>query len=248
MNTHVFYLNNSVCPMCFDRTFDDNWNGKSACGYQFPLSLGIDYGSTWDYSDELMREFKKYNGLRLAGKYVGKKPELLSELSHVRQLFLSRYRGFEFAFLESFSALEILELDYLQISDLEGIEALRSLLSLRLTECRKLESIENLTRLNIRVLSIPLCNKIRDIEAISRVETLHHLSIEAKFVESLDFLAGLSKLEYVNLNVARVADSSLNVLFEMKHLKEIGIRKSSFKKSDIERLRELGPDCKVRAY
>jgi Leucine-rich repeat (LRR) protein len=158
------------------------------CGHQFPLNYVITSDERWRYTDELVERLKTYDGLRLMGKYIGRHPQRIGEMSQVRQLYLSKYSKSSLLFLAPLQKLESLELDYTPITDLSGLEALRHLRCLALTECRQLEDISGLARSgSIRVLNIALCNRIRDLSAIGQMSELQVLKLQNNLMESIDF-------------------------------------------------------------
>ncbi len=246
INKRLGYVN-SVCPVCLDRSFDQNWDGKSLCGYQFPLSYIVDYGVSWDFSDEFIDELKQYKGARLAGAFKGKQPERLKELAHLTQLFISRYHGFSFGYLDNFEELDILDLDMVALETLDGVSRLRNIRSLALTECKQLTSLESVETLNLRILSITLCNKISDLERIREMDTLRSFRFEGKFIRDLVFLSGMESLEHININ-AKIESRDLAPIYNIKQLKKIGVKKTGFKKTDFVSLQEALPNCDIVVY
>lgn len=246
MNTHVG-ITNTLCPKCLTSNYDDNWDGKCKCGYQIPIDFIIDYVSKWDYSDDLLINFKKYKGLKFSGAYKGKAPELLENLSHLRHLFISRYKGFKFEYLANFDELEIFKIENTEIVDLIGLELVKKLIQLEISECRNLLYIQSIKKLNIKVLKISECHNIRDFEMIGNLKNLRHLNIYGKSLERLSFLKDQKKLEFLNLNI-KIEDKDPEPLFDLKRLKTLSFKSKSFGKAGLEKLGEMLPNCEIRTY
>src|SRR5262249_40010454 len=132
MHTRIYPAEH--CPSCTKYVQADLTPRCPYCGYDFPLSYTIPYAEQWRFTEPLVDEMTKYKGLRLMGKYIGKHPERICEMVHVRYLYLSRYSGFDFNWLAPLKMLNSLELDYAPVKDLSGVGRLASLVVLALTE------------------------------------------------------------------------------------------------------------------
>ena len=236
-----------VCPEC--SVFPMQHEEQCTCGYRIPLSLVIPYDFDWKYSEELIQQFREYDGLRLMGKFTGKNSEQMSSFSHVKYLYLSRYTGFSFSLLRGFSRLRFLELDYTSISDLNGIESATALSVLELTECRKLADIRAITCVSeLRGLRIALCNRIRDYSPLERLTNLQLLTIKAHRLPSLVFLEKLTSLQRVALPVGRLEDSQVPDLANLTALREISVPKKRWSAPFVDSVRSQLPDCEVRVF
>lgn len=243
------YFVDGVCPDCLEWVGSDNCVGKCNCGYKIPLSLIVPYDSTWDYTENLVLKFRNYLGLRIAGKFEGKHPEKLKLLNHVEYLKLSRYRGFDFEFLHSFSFLKSLSLDFMQFESLYGINTLKNLFSLSLVECRKLKTLRGLERMsNLKVLAISICHKIENLNQINNLNSLEYLQIDSKSIESLIGLNCPSIKKLVFSHDTRLKNKDMTPLYEMKNLQYVKFRKSLFKATEIKEFIKARPDCKTITY
>jgi hypothetical protein len=199
----------------------------------------------WEYTENLVKTLRRYEALRLTAKYAGGFPERLAELSQCKRLYLSRYKGFAFEFMSRFLALEFFELDYGSIVDLDGVQKL-DLSILKLTECRKLERIDALAECrSVKFLSLALCNAVIDHAPIGAMKDLESLFIEARELESIEFLKELRNLRSVAFGVESIAASDLEPLFALDDLRHVAIRKKLAKPKDVQRMRERWPDAEI---
>jgi hypothetical protein len=243
MSTKLGYIN-YTCPACLERNFEQNWEGECSCGYQFPLSFIIDYASNWKYSNEFIEESSKYLGLRLSGKYIGKHPNKLKSYRNTKHLSISRYKGFDFSFLSDFKDLTVLELDYLSIDNLEGIELIDNLKSIQIIECKNLSSISSLTKIKLELLSIIMCNKITNFTDINSLTSLRYLSVEGKTLDNVDFTKVLTNLEYLNLN-SKITHLNPDLFLKLKRLKRLYLKKTGIKKDLIAEIKQKLPYTEI---
>jgi hypothetical protein len=234
------------CPRCL------TWAGEGVeacegCGYAIPLALVLPYDDPpWEYTESLMQRLDGYEALRLMARYAGRSPERIGELERCRRLYLSRYKGFRFEALRTLRGLEDLELDYASITDVDGMRDLR-LSILKLTECRRLGRLDGLAGCaTVKLLSLALCNAVKDHSPIGALAGLQSLFIEAREVVSLDFVRGMHDLRSITLGVDRIATGGLQPLFDVSGLREIVLRKNLVKpKVMLPRLRERFPDAEI---
>ena len=233
------------CPKCL--TWSVDVSACPHCGHPIPLAYIFLYDDPpWEFSEELIAKFRGYRALRLLAKYAGRSPERLAELRQCLRLYLSRYRGFEFAFLRSFDALEVLELDYAPILDVDGVQHLKSLAVLKFMECRELERIDALAECaSLKLLQIALCNRVTDYAPIGGIGSLQQLVLHARTVESLEFLRPLRNLHSLTLGVDQLTTHDLDPLFDLVHLESLDLKKKLAKPKDVARIRERLPNVEV---
>lgn len=235
-----------TCPRCL------TWAGQGVetcpvCGYPVPLGYVIPYDDPpWEYSDELVALLRKYGLLRLMAKYAGRDPGRLRELHHCQRMYLSRYKGFAFASMESFASLESLELDQAPIEDVDGVQHLPALSILALTECRQLERIDALAHCpSVKSLSLALCNRVQDHSPIGKMTGLQELTLEARQLHDLEFLRTLPALRSIAVGLDKLLSADLEPLFTLDGLTHLAIRKKLTKKKDVERMHERWPGAEI---
>lgn len=232
-----------ICPYCGENTHSVP-GSCCICGGQLPLAFVIPYEARWKYEDELLSVLKEYTALRLMGRYEGKNPEKLTILSHLQYLYLSRYPDFSFKFLSNFNDLEILELDFISIESLDGVESAIALKSLSLTECRRITDASALAKCSkLRVLDIALCNKLTLLDPVQDCKQLLYFRYEGKQLQSIDFLKGLRNLRTVILN-AKVESQDIEPIVDLS-IEKLLVKKRSFSNGEIERFQLGNPECKV---
>jgi len=219
------------------------------CGYVFPLVFVVPYDCEWDYSPDMFHSFEAHEGLRLMGKFVGKKAERLTSLSHVRYLYLSRYPGFAFSWLRGFRRLVSLELDYAGLESLDGVGNLQKLACFQLTECRRLADISALGGLaSLRYLRVALCNRLEDWTPVASVESLECLKIEARRLRTVDFLRPLANLRTLDLAVPSLPRELSELLGELPSLRRLGLRRRYITKAFLAGIAKRNPQCQVTAF
>ncbi len=206
----------------------------------------VPYDSPWSFDEAFGTAFREHQALRLLGKFIGKDPARLSELVHVEYLALSRY-PFTFELLAGFHALRVLELDFLQLKSLGGIERL-DLKSLAISELRQLEDISGLRTLPLVGLKVALCNRVMDYGPIGDMDRLERLNVEAKQVPSLAFLTRLRTLRRLGLAVDKVDSNVVEDVLALSGLQWLGIRKRLLGRGGLERLNVALPNCKVDVW
>ncbi|MGV3754691.1 MAG: hypothetical protein ACO1QS_04865 [Verrucomicrobiota bacterium] len=233
-----------ICPACGHNTIEIK-GGACLCGKPLPFAFIVSYAAQWGFTPELEEIFSQNTALRLMGKYAGKTPERLSLLTHAEYLYLSRYPEFSFTMLAEFSQLQILELDYMSLKNLSGIEHLNSLQSLSLIECRAIDNIEALSENpNLRVLDIALCNRLTRLEPVRACRDLLHLRYDGHILEDVDALSGLRQLKCLILNT-KVLSKDLGPICGLP-LEKLVIKKNSFPKEQISDFVAKHPECNVR--
>jgi len=232
-----------VCPECFRSTFEAE-DGRCSCGWELPYAFVVPYDAKWCLEAELVELMKKFDSLRLMGKYCGKNPERLSELSHVKYLYLSRWDGFSFEQLAGFDNLNVLELDYLRLGSLAGVCRLPLLRSLVFTECSGMADISELSECrNLSVLNMSLCKDELALQHVGMCGSLGYFKYEGREIPSLRFVSHLRKLRTLIIN-ARVTDRRLPSAAGLC-LRKLLLKKSSFDKEDLASYRAGHPECEV---
>ena len=239
------YFLDDVCSYCLVN--DDTHEGKCKCGQQTPLSLIIPNQFNWEFTESIINTFIKFNGLRILGKYVGNKPEELKLLNHLEYLYLSRYKDFDFSYLSNFKKLKSLALDFLRLTNLDGLNGLKQLESLAIIECQKLSCIKGIKDLSsLKVLSISICNNLIDLTPLNNLSALEYLSLECKSLSSLKELS-IKNLKILNFAYeTRIKDKDITPLYNFENLKHISFKKNLFKSSDINEFVFKNPDCEVK--
>lgn len=235
------------CPCCGRKPPASSEPKCCECGYAYPLAYSIPYDFQWSFEEPFLTAFRNHRALHLLGHFIGKNPERLMDFKHIEYLSISRYPKFDFSWLSVFGELLSLELDYLQLKTLDGIEKL-PLKILKMTELRQLESISALGLMDLKVIEIALCNRIRDYNAIGDLYHLERFELEAKFLESLDFLRKLSHLRELGLAVDKVEKDSIEVLANLSMLERLGIRKRLLGRNGLVKLKEMLPGCKIDVW
>ncbi|QDV15600.1 Internalin-A precursor [Gimesia panareensis] len=235
-----------TCPEC--STFFSMDQARCECGYKQPLSLVMMCGElTWHRAEALIDQFREYEGLRLMRPYRGKNPEGLANISHVRYLYLTSYKGFSFSLMKDFSRLNYFELDYTSISDLAGVENLPALKVLNLIECRKLNDIGALILVpELISLRINLCNKVTDYSPLSSLTKLKSLGIEANRLPDLLFLQEMRSLRNLWLPVERLDDKTVPDLRRLTELRILGVPKKRWSAPLVEAVKHELPECEIR--
>ncbi len=243
------YFMDDVCTNCYKWSNLENPEGICSCGKKYPLSLVLPYDLTWAYSEELIGQFKKYSGLRIMGKFIGKEPELIKKLNHVEYLYLSRYKGFEFSLLNSFNNLKALTIDLMRVENLSGIQCVPQLESLSLVECQKLSDLHGIEKLkNLKVLSLGICNKITNLEPLNSLSSLKFLVVDSKAIHTLQGIKIKNLEQLCFSHDARIKDKNIEPLYNLRKLNKLRFRKSLFKASDVRNFKEKRLSCIVETY
>lgn len=240
------------CPSCLSYTTEKAADDPRCadCGYAFALHLVMPYDSdAWEYSPELIEEFQKHEGLRLMAKFNGRDPEMIEKFPQVRELYLSRYRGFQFSFLGGMPALSSFELDFTSVTDLDGIGSAGNLSVLQLTECRKLTDISAVEAAQrLRLIHFALCSQLRDLSPLGSLPELRKLFVEGRAVASLQFLPACRQLTDVVLAVDRIEDRNPEPLLEMKSLRRLTVASKALPRGFAKQLRSALPGCEVEVF
>lgn len=232
-----------ICPDCGTDTIGRK-EPNCDCGRALPSTFVIPYETEWDYSEDLVAILQQHSGLRLMGRCAGRDSENIDLLNHAEYLYLSRYPKFTFSLLASFSALEVLELDLTDLRSLKGIGRVTSLRSFTATECKKLESIDDLADVpNLTVLDLALCNKINDLSPAATCTLLKGLRFEGRELRDIQFTGGMASLKTAVLNCT-VKSGDLTPL-EGTSIQRLVIRKRAFEKPMIKHFRLRMPNCQI---
>jgi hypothetical protein len=235
------------CPSCGSSPPADSEPRRCECGYSYPKTYSIPGDFPWSFDDKIGTEFRRHRALRLLGKFVGEDPERLSEFSHVEYLALSRFPKFSLDMLAGFGALRVLDLDFQRMETLEGIERL-PLRVLRMTELRRLENISALSGLPLIVLTVAICNRLEDYGPLGNLRQLLRCEIEARHVPSLGFLRRIGTLRRLALAVDRVDAAVVEDLSELSQLEWIGLRRRLLAPNGLVRLRQALPSCTIEVW
>ncbi|MCC6180032.1 MAG: hypothetical protein IT305_32360 [Chloroflexi bacterium] len=236
-----------VCPDCGRIPAAGSEPTDCECGYSYPKTYVVPYDSPWSFDEPFWTELRSHRALRLLGRFVGGDPARMRELKHVEYLALSRYPGFGFRLLEEFKELRVLELDFLQATTLDGIEAL-PLTALGLTELKYLQDINALRGLGLLVLRMALCDKVEDYDPIGDLRCLQRFDLEAKVVPSLEFLQRVGTLRRVGLAAGKATGDVVAQLSGLRHLERLGVSKRLIGRAGVRRLQEALPHCAIDAW
>jgi len=150
----------------------------------------------------------------------------LAGLDQLTRLHVSESKLQTVVGIEELRSLQSLALTQVSLDNLEAIVAAPWLRELHLYMPRRLQSIAPLVGLPLRVLSIGGTRKIGDIERLTEVAGLEALELEGVGkLSSLSFLRGLRTLERFALIEATVEDGDMGVLLELPALRRVVLQK-----------------------
>ena len=189
--------------------------------------------------------------------------EPLSELKHIKALFLPNSSVRDFKPLTNFTDLLALDLDETVISDLSPLRNLSNLstLTLRKTNVSDIEPLSKLTQLNVLILSD---TKIQNLNPITDLKNLTFLTVSGTKVSNFGPIRNLKQLKALDLMNTRIVDLSpiaelenltelilpdcelpdISVLSKMKNLKQL-VLMGEVPKEQIDFLKEKLPDLTV---
>lgn len=217
---------------------------RCVCGRELPLAVVVPYGSTWDFDSDLVEQLGKTRAARLGGRFVGKDLRQISRFAQLEFLHLSRCPKFDFSMLAALPKLAWLELDFMNLETLSGIERLASLESLKFIECRRLRDIRAIRRVpRLRVFEDGLCSRLSSLTGLSGCRSLVSVRHLSKSLESLEFARGLRKLRYLAVNGA-IEKPSLEPLMDGS-LCRLFVRRRAVSKSELLKFRARNPSCEV---
>jgi len=127
-----------------------------------------------------------------------------------------------------------LNLYYLELSDISGIQELKNLthLNLRnnqLTTISGIQELKNLTHLNLRN------NQLTTISGITELKNLTHLNLRNNQLTDIPGIQELKHLTYLNLRDNQLTD--ISTITELKKLTHLNLRNNQL--TDISRIKEL---------
>lgn len=235
------------CPSCL--TSPESLNLSICnCGYNFPL-MYIIVGEPWDFSEELMDNFKKYTGLRLLTSYIGNNPSRIAELEHLQYLYISKHKRFKFQYLYNLKNLRTLILDSFSFDNLLGIEYISNLTDLQLVDCHKLKDITSLSlSSSIKALHFTICNKVTDYSPLSNMKQLEIFRTDTKEIQSLYFLQSLEQLKELVLASQKIINNDILPIMNLTKLEKLYFNHKLFKKDKIKILEEHYSNCDITIW
>ena len=125
----------------------------------------------------------------------------LAKCQKITSLCLVEYKEGDFTPISSLGNLESLQVKTGSVNNVDGVENFRKLRHLLLGNCKKLESISNLSELEkLTSLHIEQCPKIKDYGPIGSLLNLENLQIvDCKGVNTIGFIKELFSLKKLSL-------------------------------------------------
>ena len=153
---------------------------------------------------------------------------VLASLTELRDLDLSNcYNLRDLRPLESLTKLWRLNLEVCsRLRDLRPLAGLANLRSLNLEHCHSLKNIEPLAHIRaLECLSLGECRRINDVSALAGAENLRELDLSGTRVKDLSPIAGLTKLDHLNLTSCPAPQDrkALAKVLKGNHLKVLGL-------------------------
>jgi hypothetical protein len=151
----------------------------------------------------------------------------LFECSSLKHLFVDGYSGKDVLPFTKLANLESLAILNAPIESLEGLSALKNLVSLRLGRLIRLKSLAGIEGLkNLEALEIQRCWKIGSIEQVAGLIRLRTLFVnDSGEIESLQPLTNLKRLESVMFyESTNILDGDLSPLTQLPKLSEVSFR------------------------
>ena len=129
------------------------------------------------------------------------KIEGIEKCQKITSLCLVEYKEGDFTPISSLGNLESLQVKTGSVSNVDGVENFHKLRHLLLGNCKKLESISNLSELEkLTSLHIEQCPKIKDYAPIGSLLNLENLQIvDCKGVNTIGFIKELFSLKKLSL-------------------------------------------------
>lgn len=160
----------------------------------------------------------------------------LDALTELRYARITKLRADDLSFLAQMPALSELWIIQAGAPRLRGLDASRSLATLDISHCAKLESIDALPK-GLTKLKIKKCPRVRDVAFLKGHPSLEFLYIDV--LPDVTLIPGLRKLTY--LGFENVVDGNLEPLLESKSLRDVGFypaKRKHYTRSEGE-LKEL---------
>ncbi len=128
------------------------------------------------------------------------------------------------------------------LSNVSFLVSLKSLVSLDLSSnaIEDITAVGSLSSLKVLYLSD---NFVSDISALSGCTALETLDLSDNEVTDLTALSSLTGLEILKLDKNKITD--LTPLYDLKELRELDISENSVKASEVKKLKEALPGCKI---
>jgi internalin A len=147
----------------------------------------------------------------------------LSELSDMRELYLTDNEVSDIRPLADLTNLTLLDLSKNQISDISPLARLRKLQGLRLDE-NQIQNISPLAGLNSLTELFLGRNQISSISGLSGLTNLGWLFLSGNQIEDISPLAGLSNLNTLGLGGNEISD--ISPLWGLKNLEHLSLRQN----------------------
>ena len=170
-------------------------------------------------------DFSSMRSLRVCYLAWRTSAKTIFELTRLRRLGISGFKGKNLTAFSSFSNLEWLNFLISPVRSLEGLAGCVILRSLRLGMLTKLESLAGLEHnLELEELDINTCRKVSNLAPLSHLQSLRKLYVQnGRKIESLEPIGACRNLEDVTIE-AHVRDGDLSALYELPRLRQLRIR------------------------
>lgn len=190
---------------------------------QQPLSVDLSYISN-----------VKNLYLKFTPKMMG-----FNTLVNVQDLLISSLKSEDCTFLSSMKLLKRLRLSG-NFQSLNGVESLKNLKELSISQSPKIDSIEPLKELiQLEQLRIECCKSLTNFSVLSKLDSLKEL-----FLSEIDSLQHINKLsQLVKLTFLNCVDGDLSMIKEMKTLQSLNFHPQ--KKHYSHTLAELKSELKI---
>lgn len=173
----------------------------------------------------------------------------LSELTNLSNLDISglkygmsEMQTIDISQIKNLSNLEYLDISYSIICNSEYLKSFKNLRELYIsdTNISDLSFITEMT--NLETLNISYTD-INDISALNNTPNLKVLYLSGINATDFSVLKELTKLEEIYLYKTAIAD--ISIFYELPNLKKISLRSSKIKSKDIQKLKNILPDCEI---
>lgn len=173
----------------------------------------------------------------------------LSELTNLSSLEIGGWKygiagiqTIDIAQIKNLSNLEYLDISYSIICNSEYLKSFKNLRELYIsdTNISDLSFITEMT--NLETLNISYTD-INDISALNNTPNLKVLYLSGINATDFSVLKELTKLEEIYLYKTAIAD--ISIFYELPNLKKISLRSSKIKSKDIQKLKNILPDCEI---
>ncbi|MDJ0613671.1 MAG: hypothetical protein QNJ29_08315 [Rhizobiaceae bacterium] len=143
------------------------------------------------------------------------------ESKSITEIYASSPSFNDLSFLSACPELQELHLFDAKLETLKGIENFKSLHTLRMINCRKLTSLEQLKGIaeTLKHLELDRITKNLDLNAIEQLKNLETLTIEGiGSIPDIQFCKALQKLRSITLSRVNVLDGKLRILMDLAKL------------------------------